>query len=137
MERVSTEISDPAELHEVLVNARHVSDQLELALVHALRIASETKANLLYTEAVIEDAEVGVIDQVQKKAYASAKEKSVDFTRLTLEQRRDKRIAQETHNQAEHTVEVLRILLRGVDSTRREIEVRLRAVTLTSSLERG
>lgn len=138
MEAAQSEISDPSELHGLLVNTRHATDKLEQALVYGLALQRAAESRHAVAKAEIEEAELAALESVRRSGeYTTAKEKSVEFVRHSVEQRRAARQSEETLAEIKAAVEILRILHRGVDSTRRDIEVRLRAVTLTSSLERG
>jgi hypothetical protein len=139
MQKVSQEVKAPEDIQSVLVLARHVTDQIEMALVKALTLRRQAETELAIARAETEEAEIAAASAIRKDAglYATAKEKTVEFSRRTLTERRAERIAKETYDQACHVVEVLRLLHKGVDQTRQDVATQLRAITLTTSLERG
>jgi hypothetical protein len=139
MERTNTTQDDPQSIHELLVACRHTTDQFEIALVKALALRRQAESELALAKAEVEEAEVSSSGEIRKESgmYASAKEKTVEFSLRTLEQRREQRKATEHYQQACYVVETLRLLHKGVDTTRQDIGTRLRAITLTTSLERG
>ena len=139
MEQANSTGDDPQSIHELLVACRHTTDQFEIALVKALALRRQAESELALAQAEVEEAEVSSANEVRKDTglYASAKEKTVEFSLRTLEQRREQRKAQEHYRQACYVVDTLRLLHKGVDTTRQDVSTRLRAITLTTSLERG
>ena len=139
MEKANSTGDDPQSIHELLISCRHTTDQFEIALVKALTLRGQAECELALAKAEVEEAEVSAANEVRKDAgmYASAKEKNVEFSLRTLTQRREERKAIEHYQQACYVVETIRLLHKGVDTTRQDVSTRLRAITLTTSLERG
>lgn len=132
------DVTGPIELHDALVKTRSVVDKLEQALVYALLMERQADAVHDLAKARLEDAEISVADQIRrgKADFATGKETQVEYMLYTLEERRALRQALEELKQAKSVTEVIRLLHKGVDSTRYDLRERLKAMTLASSLER-
>ena len=133
------DVAGPVELHEALVKVRGVTDKMEQALVFAMLLEREADRLHDLAKAALEDAELSAADKVRKNKadYATGKETQVDFMLYTLNERKALREAVEGLKQAQTVTSVIRLLHKGVDSTRYDLRERLKAMSLASSLERG
>ena len=132
-----TPTMSPEDLHQRLLTSRQVVDVLEFNLVKALMAKSRADRLKAQRSADVEDAEIAISpDSTQDFSYLSARQRDIDLNGKTIAVRRALRPAARAASDGYFVVESLRTMLRGADSYRREIETRLRAITLTTSLER-
>lgn len=135
--REDTATMSPEDLHERLLVARQVVDSLEFSLVKALMAKSRADHYKAQCAGVVEDAEILVEPESTKDfSYLSARQRDIDINGKTIKVRRAFRQASTVASEGYFTVEAIKAMHRGADSYRREIETRLRAIVLTTSLER-
>lgn len=129
------DLRSPADLHDRLLLCRHVTDQLEEEMAGLIMFMAKVNQAVADRKGEIEDAEIAA--KVPKEEFASARDKGVMLNAATISARIKLRKAERMQREMASTLEYVRTLHRGADSTRRDVETRLRAVTLTSHLERG
>lgn len=126
----------PVDLHARLIEARKVVDVLEFELVKAIMLKSQAARLKSRADADVEEAEVSNASAETRVEYMSARDRNIDVNTRTIASRRLARIASDTSGQAYDVVRAIQELHRGADGYRRELDSRIRAVTLTTSLER-
>lgn len=127
----------PEDLHERLLTSRKVVDALEFQLVKALMAKSRADRLKAQCSADVEDAEIAVSPtSTDDFAYLSGRQRDIDINGKTIVVRRAFRRAATLASDAYYLVEEVKTLHRGADSYRREVDTRLRAVSLTTALER-
>jgi hypothetical protein len=142
--RLRTEVSesvpgagaDPEGLHDFLRLCRAKVDRLEAILGELTLHRGRLEKAVYQHKGSIEDAEVAALPKMKPGDYTSAKERTVEFTLHSLDERREARKAETLLIDARTAHEYVRLLYWGVDNTRKETETRLRAITLVTSLER-
>ena len=132
----AVETDSPESLIGNLRRARAVVDNLEYILCAVLVL--KTKADRFKAAAsdAVEDAEVAVADPGTRQDYVTARDRNIAVNAMTITQRRALRKATVLAVEAAAAVDIVRTMHRGADSHRRDIETRLRAVTLITTLER-
>jgi hypothetical protein len=135
----ATATVSPEELHEHLLACRAATDGLEDLMANLTRLRARADQALADRQAEVEDAEVEVARQKTELGpeYSSGRERAVNLNMMTIDQRIAVRRAERLQRDVASVLEYVRIKWRGADGTRRDTETRLRAVTLTTSLERG
>lgn len=129
--------TDPEGLYEFLRLCRARVDRLEAILGQVTLYKGKMEKAVHQRAGAIEDAEVAAYQGgLRSSEYTSAKERTVEFALHSLDERREARRAEEALIDAKTAYEYVRLLYWGVDSTRKETETRLRAITLVTSLER-
>ena len=134
-EEDSTTMS-PEDLHLRLLASRKVVDVLENELVLAILAKSRVDRLRASAEADVEDAEIANAGASTKSEYATARDRAIDINTRTITQRRAARIASDLAIEASATVRAIQDMHRGADGYRRELDTRIRAVSLTTALER-
>lgn len=124
----------PEDLHQRLLASRKVVDVLENELVLAILAKSRVDRLRSSAEADVEDAEIA--NAGTKDDYMSSRDRAIDINSRTLQQRRAARQSAALAVEAQATVRALQEMHRGADGYRREIDTRIRALNLTTSLER-
>lgn len=123
----------PESLYDALKYTRHVTDRLEHGLVQALLLKARIDKLNASARADVEDAEVSV--SLSRNDFVSSRERNIEVNAKTMSQRRIVRQTTDLLTDATSVVESVRVMHRGADSHRREIDTRLRAITLKTSLE--
>lgn len=126
----------PQTLFENLAKARHVVDRLESLLCQAVLLKAQAERYRASCQAAVEDAEVEQIGPTRANDYTSARDRGIEINTKTIGPRRVLRQAAMLYTEAVASVTVIQTMHRGADSHRRDIETKLRAITLTTSLER-
>lgn len=125
----------PEDLHERLLASRKVVDVLENELVLAILAKSRVDRLKAQCDADVEDAEIANAGPT-KGEYVTARDRSIDINTRTLTQRRKARLSASLAQEAQATVRAIQEMHRGADGYRREIDTRIRAINLTTALER-
>lgn len=125
---------DPEGLYEWLKRVRAAQDRVEFLLADVLLIRSRVERLKGLTAAEVEDAEIANTGRAND--YTSARDRGIEINTKTLTQRKAHRTTTDAMIEAQAAVEIVRTYHRGIDGTRRDIDTRLRAITVISSLER-
>ena len=125
---------DPAEFLRLAALHRQAVDRLEALLGRAMLIRWQMANRRATAHAALEDAEVGLT--VQFEEFTSARERDLKIKALTLDARQAVRTAERGFADAIETEKFLRLLHQGADNSRRDLDTRLRAISLASQWER-
>jgi len=130
------EIETPEALYDNLKSGRHVVDRLEYILVQTMLAKSRIDQMKAQCAAEVEDAEIDVSAQRATNDFTSARDRGIEVNTKTITQRRKLRKITELALQASSVLEAIKTMHRGADSYRRDIDTRLRAITISTALER-
>ena len=131
------EIQTPESLYENLKSGSHVVDRLEHIFVQTMLAKSQIDRLKAQYAAEVEDAEIAVSAQRGINDFTSARDRGIEVNSKTITQRRKLRKINDLALQASSVLEAIKTMHRGADSYRRDIDTRLRAITLSTSLERS
>lgn len=122
------------DIYERLLTTRRYVDAIEHQLVLCVLARSRVDRLKILAEGEVEDAEIAGAAGVRKD-FESARDRGIEINSRTMEQRRALRRAQAASDEAFSVVRAVQEMHRGADSYRRELEVRIRTVTMLSSLD--
>lgn len=128
----------PSEIHNQLLYNRAQIERLEFLTSRLVVLKSRTaqmvaKARNAYDDAYMKAAtspKIGFAD------YSSAKEKDAHFNANTIAETMELRKAEATHRDIDATWDMCRMLLRGAEGVQRDLELRMRLITLAGQLDR-
>lgn len=125
-------------LHETLVVNRGMIERLESLTATLGFWKTRTAQAVAARKAEYDDAymQAATKKNVGFSDYASAKEKDAHFALGTIEQTMKLRKAEATHRDVDAAWDYCRILLRGAEGVQRDMELRIRLISLRSQLER-
>lgn len=126
----------PEAIISVLRKCRLATDTLEGIMTDLLLI--KTRAEQLKSRAIaaVEDAEIETMKTYKPSDFSGARERGIDINARTLAERRTLRKATDLAQEAAMAVDIVRTMHRGADGHRTDLNLRLRALTLTTTLER-
>lgn len=124
----------PAELHEALIAHRRALDSMEPCVVALQRMHSRARDAATECRHKLEDAETKA--SALRDEYTTAKEKDIHIRTQTVEERVALRRAERSREVFWDALEIGRIRHRGLNDSRRDLETRIRLISLTTSLER-
>lgn len=127
----------PADLVEALAAARRVMDSLEGSLTSLMQIHLMARHLLDLVRGDLEDAEMDAVRTVRHGEYVSARERQLTLKMSAIEEVQKERSAARSERVVYSRLEIMRILYRGAENDRRDLDSRLRALTLITNLERG
>jgi hypothetical protein len=127
----------PADLHKQLVKNRQAMDRTETFMAQLARLHTRAQIAEQDLAAELEDAEA----QAVKKAgaveeYSTAKERNARLNLHTIDQKIALRKATRQRAEISEALEYVRTLYRGMEGSRRDVETRLRMITLEGGLDR-
>lgn len=134
-----TEEDSPHDLHRQLLENRWRIEQIEMKAATLTLLKSRTAQALADAKNAYADAYQAA---ATKKAvgfgseYATAKEKDAHYNLSTLEETMMLRAQERQHRDVESAWEYCRMLLRGAEAMQQDLSLRVRLITLSSSLER-
>lgn len=126
----------PPDLHEKLIRTRANLDRVEQLYADALKAQRDIREVLNNAKHNQEDAWNDAAVKGRQPEYSSAKEREANYSLASMEFKIKLRRAQSASNEVEFVVEHLRLMQRGLDGLRRDIELLVRAKSLSTSLER-
>lgn len=126
------------ELHQQLVVNRAMIERLEYLTSSLGLMKSRSEQWVSSAKAEYEDAYMRAATKptVGFSDYATAKEKDAHFALGTIEQTMALRKAENNHRDVVAAWDYCRILLRGAEGVQRDMEMRIRLISLRSQLER-
>lgn len=129
----------PVELHRQLLENRWRIEQIEMKTATLTLLKSRTSqavadAKNAYTDAYQAAATKSTVSFASD--YATAKEKDAHYNLSTLEETMVLRAQEKQHRDIESAWEYCRALLRGAEALQHDLSLRVRLITLSSSLER-
>lgn len=128
----------PSDLHDQLLHNRRQIERLEHLTGQFLLLKARSAQQVASRKGAYDDAYMAA---ATKKAvgftdYTSAKEKDAHYNLATLAETLELRKANALYRDVESAWDFCRILLRGAEGVQRDLELRLRIISLNSSLER-
>lgn len=138
--RASVEVSDVTAsldtLHAQLVASRRAQDRLEAILADAGLVRARLRKLVSELEGVYEDKWRDAMNATRIGEYASAKEKDATYATQALQELVNVRRAKRMLADAEEVYDYVQVKHRGMDSARRDIDSRIRMISLAAQLER-
>jgi len=123
-------------LHERLIRSRRAQDRMETLLAELGLIKSRVKMAVVEAQNSYDDQWRNVMERTRIGEYTSAKERDSTYAAGSIEQLIKLRKAQRMLAEVEEVFDYVQLRFRGLDTARREIELRIRIISLESSLER-
>lgn len=132
------EITDgPVEIHERLLKARHAQDQTEEIVAALGRLYSQAQRTVATYKAEYVDAEAQAHQKLPPaEEYSTKKERDARLSLATLDEQIVLRRAEQVVAEIKEAVDYCTLLHRGIDSTRRDYELRTRLISLQGQLDR-
>lgn len=137
------DLEAPFQITEQLANVRGRLDRIEELLINAIRAKAQiTRAHRSVKDELQLAWDTHVSDQsptrrrVLTQEYVTGKEKFAEANLATLEQQRAERKILELLSFAEETLEVIRVIHRGLNDIRQDLLSQVRAIQVESQLER-
>lgn len=129
---------DPSDLHEQLLFNRASIERLEVIVGNLLLLKARTENILASRQAAYDDAYMKAATKPSMALgdFSTAKEKDATFNLSATEEMFALRKASAFHRDVYSAWDFSRINLRGAEATQKDIEVRIRLITLNSALER-
>lgn len=131
---------DPHALHLQLLEARRATDRTEELTAFIARVHSGAQRNLQLKKQEVEDAEAAAMTSQGPNPwgddYATAKEKNARLLVQTTEQRMALRKAERRLLLLQEVLDFCRQCHRGLNDSRRDLDLRIRLLTLQTSLEK-
>jgi len=129
------EIEDVGDLYLRFKQFRNGLDRIENLLNQSIRI--KAKADNMYAESCydIEDAEVQLVDK-KTQDYQSSRDRSIEINAATITERRASRRLSKLLTEARATVQVISNHHKGLESSKRDLETRMRALSFISPYEK-
>lgn len=124
----------PADLHDQLLRHRKAMDRLEEHLAVVGRVRAGVDRMVSAAQDVLDDAEAQATQL--KEEYSTALEKNSHIRLQTLDQRIVLRKAVRRRSEVVEVHEFIKVMHRGVDASRRDLDSRIRLITLQGSLEK-
>ena len=127
----------PAELHKQLVKNRQAMDRAETFVAQLARLHSRAQIAEQDLAGELEDAEAKALKQAgAAEEFSTAKERNARLNVLTIDHRIALRKATRQRAEISEVLEYARTLYRGMEASRRDVETRLRMITLEGGLDR-
>lgn len=131
------ELTDgPVEIHERLLKARHAQDRAEAVVASLQRMYSQQQRIVAARKAELDDAEATMVGTLRIDDFSTAKERNSHLTLATVEQLLHLRRAERAAAEVKEALDYCQMLHRGIDSTRRDFELRTRLMSLQGQLDR-
>jgi hypothetical protein len=134
----------PVEVLERLADVRTRLDRLEELLSIAVRIRGRLRASLKEANASVEDRWAEFVSAPSRRPRAGSdgwsgsapRERYAEADLATLDQKRLQRRVEKASDHSNDAVDIIRQAHRGLDSTRLDLHLVLRAMSVESVLER-
>lgn len=126
------------DLHEQLLTNRVNIERMESLVASLTLLKSRTQQAVSARRGAYDDkyVQVATKPQVGFADYTSAKEKDAHFNAQVMEETWELRKAERLHRDADSAWDYCRLLLRGAEGVQRDLETRIRLITLRTQLER-
>ena len=132
-------VSDsPMDLHDQLLHNRQQIERLEFLTSELVLLKSRTVQEVQNRKGLYDDAYTAAATKpsIGFADFASAKEKDAHFALGAMDEQINLRKAEKLHRDVDSAWDYTRILLRGAEGVQRDLELRIRLISLTSSLEK-
>lgn len=138
-----SDLVSPFQIVEQLTYVRRTLDRLEELLVKAIRAKAQlARGHRIKKDQLQQAWDTHVSDQsptrrrVLTQEYVTGKEKFAEANLATLELQRTERKSLELLSFAEETLEVIKVIHRGLNDIRQDLLAQVRAIQVESQLER-
>lgn len=124
-------------MHAHLVRAGQARDRLDTILATFIRVAGQTRGQMIEAKDAYEDAwqKVATAKSVGFQDYSTAKAKDADVDAKVMGEKFALRRAEKQDREMQSAMDYVKHLHRGVDSVRRDLELRVRIITTESRLQ--
>jgi len=125
------------EIHSLLLAARGNLDRIEEILVSLVRMNGKAKQAVADHQNALGDAwdqQAGGRNVSFSFSDPAPRERYAQYNQRTIHETVEARQAERVHRQMETSLEAVRIMYRGLDSARRDLETRIRLISLESAL---
>lgn len=131
-------VDGPEELHEALIGSRAQIERLEYYVSQLVLLKAKTAQAVADRRGEYDDAymKAATAKSVGFADYASAKEKDANFNLHTISETMKLRKAEKVHRDVDSAWDYCRILLRGAEGVHRDLEIRIRLISLSGQLDR-
>lgn len=127
----------PTSLHDQLVKNRKAMDRAETFVAHLGRLHSRAQVAEADLKGELEDAEAKALQEAgPAEEFSTARERNARLAVRTLDQRIALRKVARQRAEINEALEFARTLYRGMEASRRDVETRLRMITLQTGLDR-
>jgi hypothetical protein len=134
----------PVEVLERLIDVRTRLDRVEELLSRAVRFRTAVRARLKEASGSLDEAWATKVAQPSARRRAASdgfggsapRERYAEADLATLDEKRNVRRLEQWFDQVSDAVEVIRQAHRGLDTTRQDLHLILRAISVESALER-
>ena len=132
----------PVDMVTYLQDVRARQDRVEQLLSQAIQVRSAARRAAAALAAVADDAWDEAIKRTRARPvqpggeYTSARERHADANLTIIDQRHAARAAADTADRCDELTELIRMIHRGLDTTRTDLHALLRTLTFESHLER-
>lgn len=125
----------PTELHERLLTARHAQDRAEMIVAELGRLHSRASIAVADLRGRLEDAEASA-ELPPAEDYSTARERNARLSLAVVDERIAVRRATRQKEEVWEALEYCRLLHRGIDGSRRDLDLRIRLLSMQTMLER-
>lgn len=133
------EITDsPTEMHGRLLSIRAVLDRVEFMVTTLARLRVKVVQIVEDRQNAYDDAYATIVNKPGQHVaeFSTGREREAKYSLGTIEERLALRKAQRLDREVAGALEYVRTLHRGIDGTRRDLDTRIRLITLETALER-
>lgn len=128
---------DPVSLHDQLKKNRKAMDRAETFVAELGRLHSKAAIAEEDYKGYLEDAEATALQKAgPAEEYSSGKERNARLAVMVMDERIALRKAARQRAEIQEALDYARTLFRGMDASRRDVETRLRMITLETGLEK-
>lgn len=129
---------DPHILHEHLLMTRAQIERLEHLTAEIGLVRGRVMGAVQDTKGAYEDAYMtaATSNDVGFADYSSAKEKDANYDLRAIKEKIEHRKAERLHRDVDNAWQYCRTLLRGAEGVHRDLEVRIRLITLAGQLDK-
>lgn len=130
---------DHETIHSMLVKNRRQIERMEEIVGNLVLLRARTQQAVNARKAAYDDAYMEAANKpsIGFGDYQSAKEKDAHFNASCVEESMSLRKAERTHSDVSSAHEYCRIMLRGAEGNQRDLELRMRLMSVANVLERG
>lgn len=140
-EELRHSVSEPSteetltDLHDRLVRTRQAQDRIEGILAKLIRLRGKSRRTVRTAKGDLDEKLNTVIRGSRVVEYSTAREREAVYDLGCFQQKRGLLITERMLAEVEMAHEFVSLLHRGIDGSRRDIDLRIRVVSLESRLE--
>lgn len=132
---VSSESEGISDLHGRLVRTRQAQDRLEAIVADIGRVRSRVRLMVSDAKDAYDDAKITAMQRNRIGEYTSAEERSLTLKAASFDEYRILKQAERKEAEVTEVFDYCQLKYKGLDSARRDIDTRIRLISLQSSLE--